>query len=169
VRWDTFCQTCVFASGGICGSRSAFWCVQGMKRRCAIFHAQVGPVWIWQKARQNTLGQNCIFASGGICVSRSASMARNIDTLFFILGRDRYGCDKKRAGTRYAELVFLHPVGSAGHVMHSSASGARNINTLFFILGCWVGLVWIWQNARLDTLLETCVFTSSGICGSRSV
>jgi hypothetical protein len=62
-------------------------------------------------------------------------MARNIDTLFFILGQDRYGYDKKRAGTRFAELVFLHPVGSVGHVMHSSASGARNVNTLFFILG----------------------------------
>jgi hypothetical protein len=50
-------------------------------------------------------------------------------------GSDRYGYDKNRTGTCYAELVFLHPVGSAGHVVHSGASRARNINTIFFMLG----------------------------------
>jgi hypothetical protein len=48
---------------------------------------------------------------------------------------DRYGYDKKRAKTCYAELEFLHPVGSAGHVVHSSASGARNVDALIFKLG----------------------------------
>jgi hypothetical protein len=45
-------------------------------------------------------------------------------------------CDfqKKHTRTRYAELVFLHPVGYAGHVVHYSAFGLRNINALFFIL-----------------------------------
>jgi hypothetical protein len=51
-----------------------------------------------------------------------------------MLGWDRYGYDKKRAKTCYAELVFLHPMGSAGHVVHSSASGARNIDALIFKL-----------------------------------
>jgi hypothetical protein len=70
-------------------SRSAFWCVRGMTRRCTIFHARVGPV--------------------------------------------RF--PKKRAGTRYAKLVFLLPVGYAGHVVYTGASGARNVNALFFMFG----------------------------------
>jgi hypothetical protein len=32
------------------------------------------------------------------------------------------------------EYVFLHPVGSVGHVVHSVASGVRSIDTLFFML-----------------------------------
>jgi hypothetical protein len=49
---------------------------------------------------------------------------RNINALFFMLGWGRYRFDKKHARTHYIELVFLYPVGFAGHVMHSGASGA---------------------------------------------
>jgi hypothetical protein len=48
---------------------------------------------------------------------------------------DWYGFQKKRDGIRYAELTFLHPVGSAGHIVRRSASRARNVDTLFFLLG----------------------------------
>jgi hypothetical protein len=47
----------------------------------------------------------------------------------------RCGVHKKRAGMRYAEPVFLHPVGSASQVVHSGASGARDVIALFFMLG----------------------------------
>jgi hypothetical protein len=38
----------------------------------------------------------------------------------------RVQCDfhEKGIGTRYAEHVFLHPVESAGHVVHFGAFGA---------------------------------------------
>jgi hypothetical protein len=39
-----------------------------------------------------------------------------------MLGWTRRGFPKKRASTRYVKLVFLHPVGSAGHIVHFSAS-----------------------------------------------
>jgi hypothetical protein len=55
---------------------------------------------------------------------------------------DREGFDKKHVRTRYAELVFLHSLGSTGHMRHSGASGMRNINALFFML--W------WDRYRFD-------------------
>jgi nitrate reductase gamma subunit len=95
LRWDQYgfdknamghiSQICVSASGGICGPRSAFGCVQGVKRR-------VGPVRIRQKS----------------------------------------------VGTRYAELVILHLVGSAGHLVNSFVSEEQNGDALFFLL------VWLW-------------------------
>jgi hypothetical protein len=46
---------------------------------------------------------------------------------------DRYGFHKKGVGRRYAELVFLHPVGSTGHVVNFGVSGARYAELLFCI------------------------------------
>jgi hypothetical protein len=43
------------------------------------------------------------------------------------------GFHKQRIGTCYSELVFLHLVETAGHVVHSIVSGARNVDALFFI------------------------------------
>jgi hypothetical protein len=72
------------------------------------------------------LRQTYVFASSGICGSCSAfCCVRAVKrfALYFMLGWDRYGFDKKHAGIRYAKLVFLHPVRSTGHVVHSSVSG----------------------------------------------
>jgi hypothetical protein len=52
-----------------------------------------------------------------------------------MLGWDRYGFDKKRVETRYAELVFLHLMGSANLIVHSNVIGAQNVSTLFFMVG----------------------------------
>jgi hypothetical protein len=52
-----------------------------------------------------------------------ASRPQNIDTLFFMVGWDRYGLNKKRVVTPYFEPGFLHLVGSVGHVVHSGAFG----------------------------------------------
>jgi hypothetical protein len=63
-----------------------------------------------------------------------------------MLGWARCGFHQNCAGTHYAELVFLHLVGSVGHVVHSDASEARNINALFF--HAWVQPVQIPQKVR---------------------
>jgi hypothetical protein len=58
----------------------------------------------------------------------------NVDKLFFMLRWDWCCFDKMCVGTRYTEVVFLHPVGSAGRVVHSNASRVRYVDTLFFLL-----------------------------------
>jgi hypothetical protein len=35
-----------------------------------------------------------------------------------------------------SNLLFLHPVGSAGHIVYFGTSRARNVDTLFFMIGC---------------------------------
>jgi hypothetical protein len=57
-----------------------------------------------------------------------------MDALFFLLGWDWYGFQKKRVETHDTKLVFLHLVGYAGHIVDSGASGVRNSKTLFFML-----------------------------------
>jgi hypothetical protein len=100
--------------------------VRGMKRQCTIFQAWVGPVRIPQKARRDTLCRTCVFAFGEICGSPSEFQCirvRNVDELFFMFRWDRYGFNKNRTGTCYAEHVFLHRLGSVCHIMHSVEFG----------------------------------------------
>jgi hypothetical protein len=67
-------------------------------------------------------------------VHSGTSGERIIDALFFMLEWNWYRFHKKCARRCYTELVFLHPVGSIGHVVHSGASRVRNVDTLFFML-----------------------------------
>jgi hypothetical protein len=52
-----------------------------------------------------------------------------------MLGWARCGFHRKLAGICYAELVFLHPLGSAGHIVYSDVSKAPIVDELFFMLG----------------------------------
>jgi hypothetical protein len=72
----------------------------------------------------------------GHIVHFSASGVRIINAVLFMHGYDRCGLNKKGIGpdTLRRTCIFLHPVGSAAHVVHSGASGVGNVDTLFFLL-----------------------------------
>jgi hypothetical protein len=85
----------------------------------------------------DTLHQTWVFAFGGICGSHSAFWCvwgAKVRHTIFMLTWVWYRFDKNCIGTHYTEPVFLHLVGSAGHVVHSSASRAQNADALFFKL-----------------------------------
>jgi hypothetical protein len=68
-------------------------------------------VWIPQKLHRDMLRQTCLFhlmGSEGHVVHSSASGVRNVHILIFKLGWGLVRFPKKRTGTHYAELVFLH-------------------------------------------------------------
>jgi hypothetical protein len=63
--------------------------------------------------------------------------------------------DSKCVETCNAELEFLHPMGSAGHVLHFCVSGARNVDALFFMIQ------WNWfrfHKMRIGTRYAELVF-----------
>jgi hypothetical protein len=80
-----------------------------------------------------------LVGSVGHILHTHATRAQNVDTLFFMFMGARCGFPKKCVGTRYVELVFLHPVGSVDLVVHSSVfRGMKHQHTIFH---AWVGLV----------------------------
>jgi hypothetical protein len=98
--------------------------------------------------------------STGHVVHSGASGARNVDAIFFMLGWDRYGFDKMLARTRYTKLVFLHPVGSVGHLVHSVCPGGE---TSKHYISCSGGPGAVSIKSAPGTLCRTCVFASGWI------
>jgi hypothetical protein len=79
--------------------------------------------------------------SMGHVIHYGGSGAQNSDTLFFLLGWDQYGFDKKRDGIDYAELVFF-----ASYGIYGSCSAFRCVwgaKRRYTIFNAQVGPVWI--------------------------
>jgi hypothetical protein len=72
----------------------------------------------------------------------------------------------KQAGTRYTELVFLHPMRSVGLVVHFGAQGVQNVDTLLSFLGS--ALCDFQKKHTVTRYTELLFFASGGIYGSRS-
>jgi hypothetical protein len=77
----------------------------------------------------------CIWWDLGHVVHSGAAGVQNLDALYFMLSLAQCGFHKKRTGTCYAKLVFLHSEGFAGHVVHSGPFGPRKVDAQFFMVG----------------------------------
>jgi hypothetical protein len=80
-----------------------------------------------------------------------------------MLGWDQYVLDKNHARTPCIEVVFLHPMGSAGHVVPSVKTRTQNINPLFSY-SCGLGVVSI--KSVPEHVTPNLLFASGGIYGS---
>jgi hypothetical protein len=104
-----------------------------------------GPGAVSKKVHRDTLCRTCVFISGVICGSRSALRyiqgTKHRHTIFHSRV-EPMRFPKKSGRTRYAELAFLHPMGSAGQVVHSAVSG-RETSTHYFLCSGRPGAVFL--------------------------
>jgi hypothetical protein len=99
----------------------------GCKTSTHYFSTFYGPGVGPHEACQDKLRRTCVFASCVIWRSRCGFWCvrgvKHRCTIFHVWVNSCWS-HRKRVGTRYAELMFLHPVQSGGHIMRSRASGA---------------------------------------------
>jgi hypothetical protein len=110
----------------------------GRELSTSYFLFSVGPGVDPTNSMLDMLHEIFVLASGEIYGSRSALLCfRGVKYRcnIFIPGWAQRGYHKKHARTQYAELVFLHALGSSGDVVHYGASEARNINAIFSCSG----------------------------------
>jgi hypothetical protein len=73
---------------------------------------------------------------------------------------------KKYVGSHYTDLVFLHLMGYAGHIMHSGGSGCK---TSMHYFHAWVGQCGFPKKGTGTRYAKLVIFKNSGNCGSRHV
>jgi hypothetical protein len=80
-----------FPSSGICGLRSAFRCVWGVKPQGIVFQAMVAQFGLHKKCAETWYVELVFFASGGICGSRSAFRCIQAMKCQYTISRDGVG------------------------------------------------------------------------------
>jgi hypothetical protein len=123
---ETLCRISVFASGGICGSPSAFWSVRGTKRQCTIFRLRWAQCGFHNKSAETHYTKLVVFHPVGYAghVVHSGVCGHETTMHYFLwFGGTSTDSTKNASGHVTPNLFFL-PVGSAGHIVHSGASEA---------------------------------------------
>jgi hypothetical protein len=102
--------------------------------------------------------------SASYVLHSGAFMALNVDTLFFMLGWDRYGFQKNTPGHVTSNFNFCIRWDLRVTTCIPVRSGCETLTHYF---SSRVGPIWIPQKARRDMLRRASIFASDGICWPR--